>query len=89
MPIRCVVLLQKAAGFFFEPTREAASTRSPAAVFLLDVAEPRLPPSDLRRVEPALFLRALLASIDTEDDFATEAIGKLTRDGLGKWTATE
>ena len=94
IPISCVVLLQKA-GFFFEPARATA----PASVSLLGVAEPRpcaesvgvsshRPPSG-HPPEPALFPRALPASIDKEFDFATEAIGKLTGDGLGKWTATE
>ena len=95
IPISCVVLLQKAAGFFFEPARATA----PASVCLLGVAEPRpcaesvcvsshRPPSG-HPPESALFPRALLASIDTKIDFATEAISKLTGDGLGKWTATE
>ena len=93
IPISCVVLLQKAAGFFFEPARATA----PASVSLLGVAEPRpcaesvcvsshRPPSGHPQ-ESALFPRALPASIDKEFDFATEAIGKLTGDGLGKWTA--
>ena len=95
IPISCVVLLQKAAGFFFEPARATA----PASVCLLGVAGPRpcaesvcdsshRPPSG-HPPESALFPRALLASIDTKFDFATEAISKLTGDGLGKWTATE
>ena len=97
MPISCVVLLQKAAGFFFEPARETASPRAPAFVSLLSAAEPRPPlptcaesvcvsscrPPSGHPPEPALFPRVLLASIDTENDFATEATGKLTRDGLG------
>ena len=45
-----MVLLQKAAGFFFEPTRETASPRALASVSLLGVAELRCPPPDLRRV---------------------------------------
>ena len=55
IPTSCVVLLQKAAGFFFEPARATVPPRAPDSVSLHGVAEPRPPPPDLRRVSLRFF----------------------------------
>ena len=92
-------------GLLFEPARETTSPRTSASVSMLGVAEPRPPSPDLRRVSLRFFASSTIktssragvpsstAGINRQTHkrwFGQhEAIGKLTRDGLGKHTQTE